>query len=523
MRFAIRALLIVLLLSPARAQQQDIEVRVGGGADVEVLVRNEASGEWRSAGKSGEVIRLQEGESELNDISGRTYVDVILRGPGYLPIYQQKLGGPSSSVLVLEGQVVPQEVRITLNTVPPDCTLHGPNQELWGRGVLQLTPSEYLPPAKALKWSLPAYQLNEIEATLSASGYRERKVTLGPDFWTSTSYPPEPLELEPEKGLQAFFQRNPQAIPALSTLSFLTVLGLLYGAHRVKARLRKGDKLEKLRADDSDPLSGAVLGSYRLGHLIGEGAMGAVYLAVPEARLEREQAVAVKVIHRRLAGDPDFLSRFYREVKVAGELVHPNIVECIDWGTQDGLLYLVMELLEGESLSKRVRPNAPVKEVAGYLLQVGKALHYAHKQGVVHRDVKPENVMVTRTQTLKVMDFGLAKKHDASTLTATGAIFGTPAYLPPEQAKSEAVDAAADQYSFGIMAFELFAGERPYQADEPVQMMLKHVSAPIPSLLEQRPDLPQELVAMVLRLMAKEPAERFPSMDNVIAVLEKHI
>ena len=251
--------------------------------------------------------------------------------------------------------------------------------------------------------------------------------------------------------------------------------------------------------------------------------MGAVYLAVPEEGLEREQAVAVKVIHRRLAGDPDFLSRFYREVKVAGELIHPNIVECMDWGNQDGLLYLVMELLEGESLSKKVRPDAPVKEVAESLLQIGKALHYAHKQGVVHRDVKPENVMVTRTRTLKVMDFGLAKKHDASTLTATGAIFGTPAYLPPEQAKSEAVDAAADQYSFGIMAFELFAGERPYLADEPVQMMLKHISAPIPSLLERRPDLPQELAAMVARLMAKDPAERFPGMDDVIAILEKYV
>lgn len=522
MRFAIRALLLALLLSPAWAQQQDIEVRVRGAADIEVLVKNEASGEWRSAGKTGQVIRLQEGEFELNNISGLTYVDAILRGPGYLPIFQ-KLGGPSSSVVVLEGQVVPQEVRITLHTVPPDCTLHGPDQKLWGRGVLEITPSEHLPLAKALQGSLPAYELNEIEATLSASGYREREITLGSDFWTSTSYPPEPLVLEPEKGPQAFFQRNPQAIPALSTLSLLTVLGILFGVHRVKARLRKGDKLEKLRADDRDPLSGAVLGSYRLGHLLGEGAMGAVYLAVPEEGLEREQAVAVKVIHRRLAGDPDFLSRFYREVKVAGELIHPNIVECMDWGNQDGLLYLVMELLEGESLSKKVRPDAPVKEVAESLLQIGKALHYAHKQGVVHRDVKPENVMVTRTRTLKVMDFGLAKKHDASTLTATGAIFGTPAYLPPEQAKSEAVDAAADQYSFGIMAFELFAGERPYLADEPVQMMLKHISAPIPSLLERRPDLPQELAAMVARLMAKDPAERFPGMDDVIAILEKYV
>jgi len=523
MRFAIRVLLTALLLSPAWAQQQDIEVRVRGAADIEVLVRNEASSVWRSAGKAGQVIRLQEGEFEPNNISGRTHVDVILRGPGYLPIFQ-KLGGPSSSVVVLEGRVVPQEVRVTLHTVPPDCTLHGPNQKLWGRGILEITPSEYLPLAKALQWSLPAYELNEIEATLSASGYREREITLGPDFWTSSSYPPEPLVLEPEKGPQAFFQRNPQAIPALSTLSLLTVLGILFGVHRVKARLRKGDKLEKLRADDHDPLSGAVLGSYRLGHLLGEGAMGAVYLAVPEEGLERERAVAVKVIHRRLAGDPEFLSRFYREVRVAGELIHPNIVECLDWGSQDGLLYLVMELLEGESICKRVRPNAPIEEVAGYLVQIGRALQYAHSLGVVHRDIKPENVMLlTRTQRIKVMDFGLAKKHDASTLTATGAIFGTPAYLPPEQARSEPVDAAADQYSFGVMAFELLVGERPYQADEPVQMMLKHVSEPIPSILDRRPDLPSELAAMVARLMAKKPAERYPSMEDVVAILEAYL
>ena len=251
--------------------------------------------------------------------------------------------------------------------------------------------------------------------------------------------------------------------------------------------------------------------------------MGSVYLAVPKESLEKVEAVAVKVIHRRLAGDPEFLSRFHREVKVAGELIHPNIVECFDWGNQDGLLFLVLELLEGEPLSARVRPNAPVEEVVRCLLQVARALVYAHKEGVVHRDIKPENVMVTRDGVVKVMDFGLAKKHDASTLTATGAIFGTPAYLPPEQARSEPVDAAADQYSFGVMAFELLAGERPYQADEPVQMMLKHVSAPVPSVLEHRPDIPPELATMIARMMAKKPGDRYPSMQDVLAELERFV
>ena len=262
-------------------------------------------------------------------------------------------------------------------------------------------------------------------------------------------------------------------------------------------------------------MSGRELGGYRLGRKLGEGGMAAVYIAYPSGKTE---SVAVKLVHSRVEGE-EFRDRFLREVKVIAELVHRNIVEFKDWGEQDGKLYLVMELVEGETLTRKLREDIPLSEALGYLVAVAEALEYAHKKGVLHRDVKPENVMVTGRGQVKVMDFGLAKKHDATTLTATGAIFGTPAYIPPEQAKSETVAETGDQYSFGVMAFQLLTGRLPFDSEEPLNMILKHVQESPPSVRELRPEIPEDLSSAVLRMLSKDPVDRFTSMGEVRELL----
>ncbi len=271
-----------------------------------------------------------------------------------------------------------------------------------------------------------------------------------------------------------------------------------------------------------------LLGSrYEIGEVLGYGGMAEVHRG-RDVRLGRE--VAVKVLRADLARDPSFQARFRREAQAAASLNHPAIVAVYDTGEEDMLgnqPYIVMEYVEGRTLRDvlkiegRLMPRRAMEIVA----DVCAALDFSHRNGIVHRDVKPGNVMITPTGAVKVMDFGIARAvaDNAATVTQTAAVIGTAQYLSPEQARGENVDARSDVYSTGVLLFELITGSPPFTGDSPVAVAYQHVreNAPPPSSLN--PDVPPELDAIVLKAMAKNPANRYQSAGEMRADLIRAI
>jgi serine/threonine-protein kinase len=254
----------------------------------------------------------------------------------------------------------------------------------------------------------------------------------------------------------------------------------------------------------------SLLGSrYRLGEPIAAGGMGSVYRAVDET-LDRQ--VAVKVLRRDLADDPTFLERFRREARAAAAVAHPGVAGVYDYGELGGQPFIVMELVEGETLAERiaVRGRLPWTEAFELGEQVARALATAHAHGLVHRDVKPANVLVGSDGRAKVTDFGIAKAAaSATTLTRTGMVLGSANYVAPEQAQGDGVGPAADQYSLGCVLFEAVTGQTPYRGANAVAIATQHVSAPVPDPREHRPDLPAQAADLIRRALAKQPGGRF--------------
>ena len=270
---------------------------------------------------------------------------------------------------------------------------------------------------------------------------------------------------------------------------------------------------------NQDPLIGVRLDRYRILQLIGVGGMARVYRGVPDDSLDEKQAVAIKIMNAEMGGSPELVRRFDRERRIYQELNHPNIVRVAASGEESGHYFLVMELIRGQSLRSEVHPDGiPPKKMLRLMKPIFQAVHYAHGAGVVHRDLKPENVMVTYEGQIKVMDFGMARANDASKVTVTGTVLGTPAYMSPEQINN-LPQPASDQYALGIMCWELLTGRRPFEDDNPVTLIVKHLSEPVPSLTKLRPDL--ERFAKVLeRMLSKKPEERFRDLDLALKSLE---
>jgi eukaryotic-like serine/threonine-protein kinase len=258
---------------------------------------------------------------------------------------------------------------------------------------------------------------------------------------------------------------------------------------------------------------------YELERVVGTGGMSTVYCAF-DTLLERH--VALKILHERYGSDEDYVERFRREARAVARLSHPNIVTVIDRGDQDGRQFIVFELVEGENLKDLVERGGPlpVRRVLELGLEVGRALAFAHAQGLVHRDVKPQNVLLNEDGRAKVTDFGIVRSLDAVGHTETGTVLGTSHYIAPEQARGEQVDAQTDVYSFGVVLFELLVGEVPYPGEAFLSVAMKHVNEPVPSVLERRPDAPIRLATLIERCMAKEPVDRPASMDEVVSELE---
>ncbi|MGC8877992.1 MAG: protein kinase domain-containing protein [Anaerolineae bacterium] len=269
-----------------------------------------------------------------------------------------------------------------------------------------------------------------------------------------------------------------------------------------------------------EDLSGVTLGSYRLVEKIGQGAVSVVYRAY-QPSLERW--VAVKVLDPAyVAQDQQFIARFRREAKAIAALRHPNILIVYDCGEQNGLEYIAMEYVAGGALTKRLTGEPfPWKRAVGLALGIGQALVFAHSRGIIHRDVKPGNVLLPTEDWPLLADFGLVKlKHAKQSWTDPGMPVGTPAYISPEQALGGEVDHRTDIYALGVMLFEMVTGQVPFQATKTFDMLLKHISEPPPSPRALVPEIPEALEHIILRALAKEPDERYQDMANMVADME---
>jgi serine/threonine protein kinase len=248
-------------------------------------------------------------------------------------------------------------------------------------------------------------------------------------------------------------------------------------------------------------------GRYSVEEVLGRGGMASVYLARDE---ELERQVAVKVLAEHLADAPGFRDRFMREARLAAQLSHPNIVQVFDVGEDDGRPFIVMEYVEGatlaEELKQRKRLDPP--EVVDLALQVCGGLEQAHAAGLVHRDIKPQNLLLRADGTVKIADFGIARAAETTRFTQAGSVLGTAAYLSPEQALGEEVTAAADIYSLGCVLYELLTGRTPHVFESLPELVAKHRTEPIRPLRELRPDVSERLEAVVMRTLARKPEYR---------------
>ncbi|TML03256.1 MAG: Stk1 family PASTA domain-containing Ser/Thr kinase, partial [Actinobacteria bacterium] len=260
-------------------------------------------------------------------------------------------------------------------------------------------------------------------------------------------------------------------------------------------------------------------GRYRIVRKLGTGGMANVYLAEDEVLGRR---VAIKILNDRHAGDDQFVERFRREAKNAASLSHPNIVSIYDRGEAEGTYYIAMEYLDGRSLKELIvaRGPAPVPVAIDYARQILTAIRFAHRHGIVHRDIKPHNVLVDAEGRLKVTDFGIARA-GVSQMTEAGSIIGTAQYLSPEQAKGAPVDQTSDLYSVGVVLYELLTGVVPFSGDTPVEIAMKHLSSAPEPPSAKRAEIPRELDLVVLRALAKDPADRYQSAEEMDADLAR--
>ena len=277
----------------------------------------------------------------------------------------------------------------------------------------------------------------------------------------------------------------------------------------------KGKKAPKLM----DVLRRATLGEYEVLTEIGRGGMATVFLA-HDIALDRK--VAIKVMSPELAmmGD-EAVKRFQREARTAAALSHPHIIPIYSVRDTDEVGFFVMKFVTGRPLESIVREEGqlPVGVTRTILNQVGSALGYAHRNGVIHRDVKPGNIMLDEEGWAVVTDFGIAKAREAEGLTQTGVAIGTPSYMSPEQCTAEELTGAADQYSLGVVAYEMLTGKLPFEGESAMTVMYMHTHEPPPALMEHWPDCPRQVSDAVMRMLAKAPKDRWPTLEEAIAAI----
>ena len=287
-------------------------------------------------------------------------------------------------------------------------------------------------------------------------------------------------------------------------------------AGSVRYRTRAGTSRQNRR-----PVIGTLLnGRFRLEERLGSGGMSTVYRAFDETL---ERWVAIKLLHREMSGEPDQLERFRREARAVAQLSSPHVVGVIDAGEDDGHPFIVFECIDGETLKERIRRlgRLPIDEAIAYAIEIARALSAAHGRRLVHRDVKPQNVLINSEGRAKVTDFGIARSLESHGLTATGRVLGTTDYVSPEQALGHPVTEQSDVYSLGIVLFEMLTGDVPFRADTQVGVAMKHVREPLPNVQVRRPEVSSALAAIVERATTKETKNRYATVDEMVHDLEQ--
>jgi eukaryotic-like serine/threonine-protein kinase len=269
-------------------------------------------------------------------------------------------------------------------------------------------------------------------------------------------------------------------------------------------------------ASTSSQMIGTVLsGRYKLEAKLGSGGMSTVYLA-RDTTLDRQ--VAVKVMHREMSEQADQLERFRQEARAVAKLSHPNVVAVIDAGEDGGHPYIVFEYVEGETLKQRINRIGAldVQEALAYAIEIARGLTVAHARNMVHRDIKPQNVLIDSEGRAKLTDFGISRQLEQDGMTATGRVLGTTDYVAPEQAMGHPVDQRSDVYSLGVVLYEMLVGAVPFSADSQVGVAMKHVNEELPDVQQRRPELSAAAAMVVERATAKDPAERYQVVGEMI-------
>jgi len=272
----------------------------------------------------------------------------------------------------------------------------------------------------------------------------------------------------------------------------------------------------------TDSLEGRNLGKYRVLEPLGRGGMARVYRAY-HAQLDRY--VAIKVLRSDLVEEEEFLARFRREAQAVAALRHPNIVQVFDFDTRGSLYYMVMELLEGDTLCTRMNDyrardeRMPWGELIRIMLDVLDGMAYAHSEGMIHRDIKPANILLTKRGQAVLTDFGIAQIVGGTRYTVSGALMGTLAYMAPEQGLEGHTDSRSDIYSVGIVFYEMLVGEPPFDAETPLAILMKHVNDPLPSPRKSNPDIPKHFERVALKVLSKRPQDRYQSAEEMAEAL----
>jgi eukaryotic-like serine/threonine-protein kinase len=273
------------------------------------------------------------------------------------------------------------------------------------------------------------------------------------------------------------------------------------------------------RSTSAQMIGTLLSGRYRLKAKLGSGGMSTVYLAADETL---DRPVAVKVMHREMSEQPDQLERFRREARAVAKLSHPSVVAVIDAGEDGGHPYIVFEYVEGENLKQRIKRLGPLdtQEALAYAIEIANGLSVAHARRMVHRDVKPQNVLIDAEGRAKVTDFGIARQLEQQGVTDTGRVLGTTDYVSPEQAMGHGVDPRSDVYSLGVVLYEMLTGEVPFSADTQVGVAMKHVNEELPDVQRRRPGISAATALTIERATSKDPEKRYSSVVEMVADLE---